>query len=477
MENPDRTYYNPAEHLMEEQMMRYLRDEMSDAERHRLERHVLECELCSDALEGMELLEPEQAEAGLQDLKGRFAERVGKNEKKEIPLYWRWAAAASLLLLSGAAYLLIENFPLMNQERENTAVEQEELMEEAPPISLQKEEEITGVEELEKLPVPVPPKTIRDREESRESPTSEAPSPESPSADKEAGAPFSIVTPAEEELVEEIEIEFPEEERQESVLEEIVFEEAPPAGREPEQEKQVGSQKKNTPVRIRGMSSLRRTENEEQPVTESISIDLEAEEKVVKPGYKELKGKVTDASGYPLPGVAVRIANSRTGVTTNFDGEYSLQLPLTDTTLLISFVGFETKEVEVEDTTTQLIAMLEEDVKQLQEVVVTGAGRGVEEVSSPQPVGGMQSYRKYLREKQRYPGRAAEAGVEGRVVVEFFVEPDGSLSNFSVLNSLGNGLDEEAIRLIKEGPDWEPATSGGLPLRKKVKIRIRFRKD
>ena len=473
MKNPDRTYFNPAKHLTEEQLMRYRREEMSDAEMHRLERHVLECALCNDALEGMELVEPAQATTALQDLKGRLGARVEQGEN-ETPLYRKWAATAAVLLLVGAVYLLIDNFPLMDQERKNTTVEQESLEEEDSLISLQEEEKMVGVEELETLPVPIPPKPLPAQEkENKKSRPAEL-------ADRAGVSPPPASMPETEEektAVEPVSPEVLPEEPNENVLEEIVFEEPPLAQNELAREEQAESQKKDAPLRIRGMSSLRKAENEKGSVEESIDLDLEAEEEVVEPGFKELKGKVTDASGYPLPGVAIRVVNSRTGVTTNFDGEYSLQLPVTDTTLLISFVGFETKKVKVEDTTTQLIAMLEEDVAQLQEVVVTGAGREMAEISSPQPAEGMQFYKKYLKEQQRYPERAREAGVEGRVVVEFFVEPDGSLTHFTLQKSLGYGLDEEAIRLIKEGPKWKPSTSGGVPVRDRVKLRIRFRMD
>ena len=473
MKSPDRTYTNPADHLTEVQLMRYRVGEMGNAEMHRLERHVLDCALCSDALEGMELLEPALADAAMLELRGRFAARLGKEEKKTSFPYQKWAAA-SVVLLAGAIYLLVEHFPLQNNQQEKTITEQEGSKENRKPeplISLEEQEEEMAVEELETVPVPGPSKPpAAQKEESKKNRPLKA------TEDRIAGAPPALAE-KETALPEEILQEVPAEEPGETVLEEIVFEEAPPAQSEAAQKEQAEPQKKGTPLRIRGVSSLKMTDNEERSVEESINLDLQVEEEGVRAGYKKLKGKVTDASGYPLPGVTVRMAHSPKGVTTNFDGEYSLELPVADTTLLISFVGFETKEVEVEDTTTQLIAMLEEDVAQLQEVVVTGATREVQEIVSPTPAVGMRAYRKYLQEQQRYPEKAREAGIEGKVSLAFFVEPDGSLSSFSVLKSLGHGLDEEAVRLIKEGPKWNPATSGGVPVREKVKLRIRFRQD
>ncbi|MCB4798208.1 SusC/RagA family TonB-linked outer membrane protein [Neotamlana laminarinivorans] len=84
-----------------------------------------------------------------------------------------------------------------------------------------------------------------------------------------------------------------------------------------------------------------------------------------------VSGKVTDASGVPLPGVNIQIKDSNLGASTNFDGLYSISAKQGDV-LVFSFLGFETKEATVEGTTLNI--SLTEGTDALDEVVVTAFG-------------------------------------------------------------------------------------------------------
>ena len=60
---------------------------------------------------------------------------------------------------------------------------------------------------------------------------------------------------------------------------------------------------------------------------------------------------------------------------------------------------------------------------------------------------------------------AREQGVSGKVIMQFVVERDGSLTDIKVLRDLGLGTGEEAIRLLKSMPKWEPGVQNGRPVR------------
>ncbi len=92
------------------------------------------------------------------------------------------------------------------------------------------------------------------------------------------------------------------------------------------------------------------------------------------------------------------------------------------------------------------------------------------------PEGGQNKFDRYVRKNIRYPSEASENGVEGSVRVSFSVGADGKLSQFRIIDGIGFGCDEEAIRLIKEGPKWEPATEDGLEIDDKVELEIQFEK-
>jgi TonB-linked SusC/RagA family outer membrane protein len=96
---------------------------------------------------------------------------------------------------------------------------------------------------------------------------------------------------------------------------------------------------------------------------------------------RTVSGQVTSGTdGEGLPGVSVRAKGTSTGVTTDFDGNYRLQVPEGVNTLVFSFVGFEAQEVEIGNRST-VDVVLQEDVQQLQEVVVTALGISREERS------------------------------------------------------------------------------------------------
>jgi len=86
---------------------------------------------------------------------------------------------------------------------------------------------------------------------------------------------------------------------------------------------------------------------------------------------KEIKGKVTDRDGIPLPGVSVVIKGTNVGVATNVDGEYVLEMEKNNAILIFSFVGMLPQEVVYNEQSVQNIT-LSDDSKQMAEVVVTG---------------------------------------------------------------------------------------------------------
>jgi len=87
-----------------------------------------------------------------------------------------------------------------------------------------------------------------------------------------------------------------------------------------------------------------------------------------------VKGRVTDsANGEPIPGVSVLIKGTSTGLITDFDGNYTIQVP-GNGTLIFSFIGMKTKEVEVNNSTL-INVVLETSTEMVDEVIVVGYGK------------------------------------------------------------------------------------------------------
>jgi len=88
--------------------------------------------------------------------------------------------------------------------------------------------------------------------------------------------------------------------------------------------------------------------------------------------------------------------------------------------------------------------------------------------------GGEAARIRFLNENIRYPRSAQEIGVEGRVLVGFVVESDGSISNIKILRSAAPILDEEAIRVAKLMPKWKPGKQRGKAVRVQYQMPITF---
>ena len=89
--------------------------------------------------------------------------------------------------------------------------------------------------------------------------------------------------------------------------------------------------------------------------------------------------------------------------------------------------------------------------------------------------GGEQGLLDFIGTNVRYPEEAKKQGISGKVFVGFVVETDGSVSNVKVLQGIGGGCDEEAVRVVKMMPNWIPGEASGEKVRVMYMIPINFR--
>lgn len=93
----------------------------------------------------------------------------------------------------------------------------------------------------------------------------------------------------------------------------------------------------------------------------------------------------------------------------------------------------------------------------------------------PMYPGGDGALMGYLRDNIHYPTVAAENGVQGRVVVGFVVERDGSITDVKILRGVDPSLDREAMRVVKNMPKWTPGKQNGSAVRVKYQVPVSFR--
>jgi len=211
-------------------------------------------------------------------------------------------------------------------------------------------------------------------------------------------------------------------------------------------------------------------------VEEKIEEEKIKEEKVSEnaPVYKDLTGFVTDLNGEPLFGVTVIAERSMNGTSTDFNGKFSLKSLIVGEPILFSYIGYE--DVNTKFSGTGSIKVKLKNQTQLSETIVSSpitqdaaplddgsstitkpsiSGQSNEKLKFAKPASGWKTFKNQLERNMRYPKEAEENEISGRVIISFFVDRNGQLSDFQVKKSLGYGCDEEAIRMLRNGPPWD----------------------
>jgi len=93
----------------------------------------------------------------------------------------------------------------------------------------------------------------------------------------------------------------------------------------------------------------------------------------------------------------------------------------------------------------------------------------------PEFPGGTAALMKYLSGNIKYPTISQETGSQGKVIVQFVVDRDGTISNPEVVRGVDPHLDKEAIRVISSMPKWTPGVQNGKKVRVKYTVPVSFR--
>lgn len=457
---------------------RYLRGELTPAEMHALEKKALHDPFLAEALEGAQLAGPEHFSTDLQRLHRAIRKKTKKRRRRGVVIWLGnlpMSIAAGLLLIAVSSYVVIrfireqerkspqDHLALKKEDHEQLvpemkAEEKKDEKEIVQPATTQTEPDVTeAIEKTTEIKSLAKPTPRADERMRRIQPT--APD---PGQGVIAEAVPMQETPSEEQL-------------------------APPVvkGPDEEAEKETADVSKAQPVEESTSEKTARAKvaKKAEPLKEEgVQTAPPAMQGFRKParGAFTVQGKVISSDdGMGLPGVNVRVKGTTVGTVTDEQGNYSIAVNDTSQVLLYNFIGMMSQEVKANR--AQIDVSMEPDYSALSEVVVTGYGGAPSgdtrdmSYSPAVPEGGKGSFRNYLEEKMQYPRQALEKKIEGVVVVEFTVGTSGNLSDYKIIRSLGYGCDEEALRLIQEGPSWTPARRGNEPLSDKVRVRVRFK--
>lgn len=112
-----------------------------------------------------------------------------------------------------------------------------------------------------------------------------------------------------------------------------------------------------------------------------------------------------------------------------------------------------------------------------QKTVVSQKNQKVYDVAEQMPEypGGMPAMFEFLMKNMKYPKDAEKQKVEGRVMVMFVVETDGSISDVKVAKKTFPSLDAEAVRVVQSMPKWTPGRDKGKVVRVQYTLPVSFR--
>ncbi len=239
------------------------------------------------------------------------------------------------------------------------------------------------------------------------------------------------------------------------------------------------------------------TENRIAAVKEQTTTVVAGTEKAL--AEIKVKGVILNAeTGKPMPGASIIIKGTSIGTLSDKEGVFSISAE-EGSVLGVSYVGRRFQELTVSKNMKgkELVIALERKNVNVGEVVVVGYGEPkaadktkVMEVSNvkaqegtvaaskasktsdngdifvvvedmPSYPGGMQECMRFLAQNMKYPVEAQKAGTQGRVILSFIVNKDGSISNVEVMRSVSKELDAEAVRVVQSMPKWKPGKQRG----------------
>lgn len=409
----------PPYHIDETWVQRYQAGKLTEEEQRWLKENPLEAE----ALEG--LAQTTDWSADIPILQQQLEERTMKRATLWAT-YGRYAAAVAVLLVSG---WLVYQATLPEALTEHVS---HEMQSDAPDITEEAPVALTVPERVESE------KATSAMSDTQTSPTQKEIKPV-PVPQQEAVALLSPAVPA------DVPVEEIQEETEELVDEDFKGAEADFAS----------PQRSQTQARLVAPMS-KSDENADRPV---VGIVYSANDQE------------------PIPGVNVLVKGSAVGTTSDLNGQFQITVPDSSRHLVVSSIGYQSQEIAVNQQDS-LSVQLEDDVQSLSEVVVIGYGtleEGSAVSQSAQPLPSQKKFRTYLQNNLQYPEEAQQQRIEGNVLVRFTVQASGVLTNFTIKKSLGYGCDEEAIRLIKAGPRWQPALQNGEFKDQEVTVKVRFR--
>ena len=188
-----------------------------------------------------------------------------------------------------------------------------------------------------------------------------------------------------------------------------------------------------------------------------------------------VKGVVVQKEdGNPIVGVAVTVRGTKIGAVTDVDGKFHIDNVPVGSWIDVFMIDCEIGSLQVtEQNASNLHFVIAYDGPSSSKSPGSDAFDVVEEM--PVYPGGMAAMMDFFNKNMKYPKEAFDAKQEGRVIAQFVVEKDGSITDAHIVKSVSPALDAEALRIVNAMPNWTPGRQNGKPVRVKYTVPITFK--
>ena len=441
-------------------MQAYLDGQLPDDLQQKVKAFLQENPFEAEAMEGLTASSANLSE-DLEELEARVQKRIPSTSSTSLGSWWRVAAAVLLLALSG---VLVYYFLPDNSESPGLAVEQETIAEETVP-----NEEVSGLGATEN-PVGV----ASGDELYQQDPAASEGEENKISANARRDNSQSLSDSQPEEQEEPLAVIEPPRELQEVALADDMED----GGQLADADEELSRARSSAPQKLSPKS--KKIADGYVNKLDSVQIPYD---------FQVVVGKVISSqTGSPLAGAQINVKGTDINTLSDQNGFFHLEAPLDASTLISSNIGFDTREVTIREQ-AQIDVVLDEQAPQLEEVAPAGAAvknearqkrlevdearfaESIPPLPTAQPPANLETY---LQNNTTYPQRAAELGIEGQVILAFKVLANGTLTDFQIVQKLGFGCDEEAVKVLQNGPAWIPFQTQGRNVTSQAQYPVNF---
>lgn len=430
--------------LTAEDLKRYDAGEMTSQEMHRVEKILLEQPFYADAAEGFSEIKKDKVsvDINLNDLKARLGNRINHTAHKPISVFtisriWKPVSiAAALILVFAGTYYLLDN----KQSEKDTALTEtskastDNLSEPAASAPIAKEDNTALIK-----PRIIPQVSEKRKQGYQSSNQAQA---------IESESPLPTIEETETSVI-----------AKNNETDKIAPELPPPVPAA-------------APIAVEKKTVADRDDD----------ARIESKSKALggagRMAGAAISGTVVDDDNAPMKDVTVNIKGKADGIKTDEEGRFSLRDARRGDIIVFNSRIMPQMEVPFNSLPNKIIYSEHNINLPSKSKVPAGSPSDVmfeKVVTDAKPEFGWDAMEVYLNENTKRPPRAVQANIQGRVIVNFIVNEKGELSDFTIVKSLGYGCDEEAIRIIKNGPKWFPATKDEKPVSSSKHVIVRFR--